>query len=150
MFFNRKECSKTGLDVLEQVFRQFYGNFVPKVWKNMVAHRTPTNEPHAHTSRTLFRKDFARTRTRATANRTCACAHAPSQLIPCHTECTLQFAPLLSNTSNTTQELEKLFPYLPRHINFLAMTCWIVLLSSQNSGRIYFNTCDRNLKYNTN
>ena len=48
----------------------------------MVAHRTPKNEPHAHTSRTLFRKDFARTRTRATTHRTCACAHAPSQLIP--------------------------------------------------------------------
>ena len=48
----------------------------------MVAHRTPKNEPHARTSRTLFRKDFARTRTRATAHRTCVCAHAPSQLIP--------------------------------------------------------------------
>ena len=48
----------------------------------MVAHRTPKNEPHARTSRTLFRMEFARTRTRATAHRTCACAHAPSQLIP--------------------------------------------------------------------
>ena len=27
----------------------------------MVAHRTPKNESHARTSRTLFRKDFART-----------------------------------------------------------------------------------------
>ena len=33
-------------------------------------------------TRTLFRKDFARTRTHATAHRTCACAYAPSQLIP--------------------------------------------------------------------
>ena len=46
----------------------------------MVAHRTLKNEPHARTSHTLFRKDFARTR--ATAHRTCVCAHAPSQLIP--------------------------------------------------------------------
>ena len=47
----------------------------------MVAHCTPKNEPHARTSRTLFRMNFARTHTRATANRTCACAHAPSQLL---------------------------------------------------------------------
>ena len=46
----------------------------------MVAHRTHKNEPHARTSRTLSRIDFERTRTRATAYRTCA--HAPSQLIP--------------------------------------------------------------------
>ena len=48
----------------------------------MVTHPTPKNERNARTSRKLFRKDFARTRTRATAHRMCACAHAPSQLIP--------------------------------------------------------------------
>ena len=53
-----------------------------KVCKSVIAHRTPKNEPHARTSHTLFRMDFAHTRTRATAHRTCACAHAPSQLIP--------------------------------------------------------------------
>ena len=31
------------------------------MWKNLVAHRTPKNEPHARTSRTLFIMDFART-----------------------------------------------------------------------------------------
>ena len=34
----------------------------------MVAHHTPKKEPHARTSRTLFRMDFKRTRTRATAH----------------------------------------------------------------------------------
>ena len=38
--------------------------------------------PRARTSHTCFRVHFARTRTCATAHRTCACAHAPSQLIP--------------------------------------------------------------------
>ena len=58
------------------------------------------NEPHALTSRTLFRMDFARTRTRATAHRTCACAHAPSQLIPCIL--------LITNYSTFMNELKKL------------------------------------------
>ena len=31
------------------IFRQFYDNFVPRVCKNTVAHRTPINEPHART-----------------------------------------------------------------------------------------------------
>jgi len=61
----------------------FSFRFVPKSVQSAIAHRTPENEPHARTSRTLFRMDFARTRTRATAHRTCACAHAPSQLRPC-------------------------------------------------------------------
>ena len=38
--------------------------------------------PHARTSHTCFRVHFARTHTCATAHHTCACAHAPSQLIP--------------------------------------------------------------------
>ena len=64
-------CSRTGKDVLKQE-RTFYNgigcsriaffsNFVPKVCKSTVAHRTPKNEPHARTSCTLFRLDFART-----------------------------------------------------------------------------------------
>ena len=59
------------------------GGFVPKSVQIAIAHRTPKNEPHARTSRTLFRMDFAHTRTRGTTHRTCACAcaHAPSQLI---------------------------------------------------------------------
>ena len=61
----------------------FSGNFVPKVCKSAIAHRTPKKVPHTRTSRSLSRMDFARTRTRATTHRTCACAHAPSQLIPC-------------------------------------------------------------------
>ena len=47
----------------------------------MVAHCTPKNEPQSRTSRTLFRMGSACTR--ATAHHMCACAHAPSQLIPC-------------------------------------------------------------------
>ena len=47
-----------------------------------VALRTPEKGPHARTFRTHLRLPFARTRTRATAHRTCACAHAPSQLTP--------------------------------------------------------------------
>ena len=42
-----------------------------KVCKSRVAHRTPKNQWHARTSRTLFRMDFARTR--ATAHCTCTC-----------------------------------------------------------------------------
>ena len=60
--------------VLYQFLRQ-------KVCKSAIAHRTPKKGLHARTSRTLSRMDFARTR--VTALRTCACAHAPSQLIPC-------------------------------------------------------------------
>ena len=59
----------------------FMATLFKKVCKIWVPHRTPKNQPHARTSRTLFRMDFARTR--VTAHRTCACAHAPSQLIPC-------------------------------------------------------------------
>ena len=45
-----------------------------------MAHRTPIKGPHARTFRTFSRMDFALTRT--TTHRTCAGAHAPSQLIP--------------------------------------------------------------------
>ena len=44
----------------------------------MVAHRTPKNEPHPRTSRTLFRKDFARTRENA---RVCARTFATHTLL---------------------------------------------------------------------
>ena len=82
-FFGRAMC-----DRILHTFAHFLGQkvafFLPFCSKN-VHDRTShaKNEPHARTSRTLFRMDFARTRTRATAHRTCACAHAPSQLIAC-------------------------------------------------------------------
>ena len=54
-----------------------------KVCKSVLAHRTPQNKLHACTSHTLFRMNFARTRTNATAHRTFACVDAPSQLTLC-------------------------------------------------------------------
>ena len=84
MIQNRKGCSKAGKDVQKRsIFWQFCPKKCAKRCKSAIAHRTPIKGPHARTSRTLSRMDFARTCTRATAHRTCACAHAPSQLIPC-------------------------------------------------------------------
>ena len=73
MFQSRKESSKAEKDVLKQFMNSFEDKkmpfsfrFVPKSVQSAIAHRTPDNEPHARTSRTLFRMDFARTRTFAT------------------------------------------------------------------------------------
>ena len=82
MFQNRKRHSKAGKVVLKQQKVDFFSNFVTKSVQKCDRTSHTQNEPHARTSRTLFKMDFARTRTRATAHRTCACAHAPSQLIP--------------------------------------------------------------------
>ena len=55
MIQNRKGRSKAGKDVLKQD---------GKVCKSAIAHRTPQKGPHARTSRTLSRMDFARVRVR--------------------------------------------------------------------------------------
>ena len=83
MFQSRKRCSRIVFKTKSCIFWQFCPKKCAKVCKSAVAHRTSKKGPHARTSRTLSRMDFARTRTRATAHRTCACAHAPSQLIAC-------------------------------------------------------------------
>ena len=84
MIQNRKRCSKTGKDVLKcSIFWQFCPKKCAKVCKSAITHRTPKKGPHARTSRTISRMDFAHTSTCSTAHRTCACAYAPSQLIPC-------------------------------------------------------------------
>ena len=90
MFESRKGCSKTEKDVLEQFLRQkkclFWSVLFQKVCKSVIAHCTPQNEPEARTLHILFRMNFERTRTLATAHRTCVCAHAPSQPMPCRLE----------------------------------------------------------------
>ena len=53
------------------------------VWSHVCGVWPAQKWSRAHTSHTCFKSLFARTRTRATAHRTCACAHAPSQPIPC-------------------------------------------------------------------
>ena len=52
------------------------------VWSHVCGVWSGQKCPRAHTSHTCFKSLFARTRTRATAHRTCACAHAPSQPMP--------------------------------------------------------------------
>ena len=49
------------------------------VWSHVCGVWPAQKWSRAHTSHTCFKSLFARTRTRATAHRTCACAHAPSQ-----------------------------------------------------------------------
>ena len=62
MIQNRKRCSKTGKDVLKcSIFWQFCPKKCVKVCISAIAHRTPKKGPHARTSRTLSRMDFART-----------------------------------------------------------------------------------------
>ena len=72
MFENRKECSKTGNDVLKQerTFKTGKGHsktgkdvlelvlLFKKVCKSAIAHRTPKNKAHARTSHTQFQKPF--------------------------------------------------------------------------------------------
>ena len=53
------------------------------VWSHVCGVWPAQKWSHAHTSHIWFKSLFTRTRTHATAHRTCACAHAPSQPIPC-------------------------------------------------------------------
>ena len=52
------------------------------VWSHVCGVWPAQKWSRAHTSHTCFKSLFAGTRTRATAHRTCACAHAPSQPMP--------------------------------------------------------------------
>ena len=52
------------------------------VWSHVCGVWPPQKCSRAHTSHTCFKSLFVRTRTRATAHRTRACAHAPSQPMP--------------------------------------------------------------------
>ena len=60
------------------IFGHFSSEKCAKSDRTLYAQKRAARTHIPHT----FRMDFARTRTRATAHRTCACAHAPSQLIP--------------------------------------------------------------------
>ena len=101
VFKNRIRCSKSGKNVPKQkkMFQNGIGRSSSRIvfktscifWPQKVCKSVQMcgrtlhvkKGPHACTSHTLSRMDFPLTCTCATTHCTCACAQAPSQLIPC-------------------------------------------------------------------